>query len=760
MASLDTSTVLGNLTVSNKINAKKILSNKSVVISDDNAADHNLYRVMDLSSTLHLVDGGLQQQVINGKYVPYVLTKVIKNGDRSTTFECDHESEIVGGSNHDFGTITDETTMKITKVQGQTRRYSLNLLNLPDMAETTKNGVTCSVSNGVVKVKGTNTASSDVIFILAENMQFFGNDFSMDVGYDFTQLNNVNKFYVILSKTSYDSIMLFNFNNNIHGFATKNNLNEVSRLSVTIASGQEVDITLTPMLVSGIYTKDTMPAFQPYDDTLVNSKCNLVSTGRNLINLTNKNESANGVTLSITNNTLNINGTASVGSYFSIWEGEILLNGKYTFSLQNKSGSASGSNGMYPTLWLYKDGAYERAIGLFTEKTITITFDNYKLTKIGLGYSTSGQFSNFVANLMLNYGNQPVEYEPYIEEELPIGIELGAYDYIDVENDLIRRQTSKIFTLSGSSNENWGISPTVISGINRFSLDFSSIGASTSPGDEYAYIINASNWIDVTSNDTNTLNKCEGIAAQGNMFFIRKDDITTVTSLKSWLQSNPIQIVYKLKNYTDEPYKANQLLMATTNNTLALYNKYDIIKKENIKHDYGLMFEDNAVKNLVEAETIEISTSGTTEINLDELPIIDFVKVYAGKHFTKIEKTDPIIFSFKRVGGGMFGENDYIQLCQMSLYTYSDGTAKRKLRKLGETKIDSSANTTGLFDFSTTYNELVSMLAHNNAENAYYFRVCRKDDNTNFKHSNKIMKFIHINIKYVPNGAETSVSVQ
>lgn len=543
--------------------------------------------------------GGLQQQVIaEGKYLPYVLSKEyaisissqvkvnieidrvqqaqinqntsdISNikkefSDLSVMVESTEESLISGATGSEYGlALKDVENPLVPKIYGKTRRYSLNLLNLPDMAETTKNGVTCSVSNGVVKVKGTNTASSDITFTLAENMQFFGNDFSMDVGYDFTQLNNVNKFYVILSKISYESIMLFNFNNNTHGFATKNNLTEVSRLSVVIVSGREVDITLTPMLVSGIYTKDTMPAFQPYDDNLVNSKCNLISTGRNLIKLSTASGTSGLGAISYTSHS---DGTIVLKSVKATYNGERVIiplgitipAGKYTLSLFN---AKTINNPDCYVQFYYHDDTFTGSGGQYTGATYLNITNSTQV--IDIQYPTSQldiRFSNNVTingtlliKPMLVYGDTaPTEYEPYKQDTMQIDVELGKNDYIDNEANLIVRQQSEIITLDGSSDETWyldGISSA--SPYKRYKIYLSNMGISNSADvvvNNLKYGKNLGN----TAYDATEIGFNVEIEDNTKFKITFISDETSIDNWKTYLQSNPIQISYKLATPTTE----------------------------------------------------------------------------------------------------------------------------------------------------------------------------------------------------------------
>lgn len=522
--------------------------------------------------------GGLQQQVIDGKYLPYILTKqypisnssqILANmemnrtqqdqinqntsdisnikkefSDLNVMIESTEESLISGATGSEYGlALKNIENPLVTKIYGKTRRYSLNLFAFPDITQKI-NGLTITYtkSTGLMTVIGTyqeenqyTTIGVPIIYINSALQYTFAIDKPINKSIQISLLDTLGAAIPVGN-----TIKVFKPSSNAYS--------GISFDRGQFNNGEEVNLSFHLLLVEGTYTDETMPAFQPYDDTLVNSRCNLLSTGRNLISLIDKNESANGVTLSITNNTLNIKGTASVGSYFSIWEGEILLNGTYTFSLQNKSGSAAGSNGMYPTLWLFKDGAYERAIGLFTENTITITFDNYKLTKIGLGYSTSGQFSNFVANLMINYGDTALDFEPYKQDTMQIDVELGEYDYIDNETNLIVRQQSDVITLDGSSDENW----------NQYSTSNSLIffGIKVSNPSDLSTLILNKNLQYKTTTELGNLTEYETCYSYANSvkeFRLMIDGVTSLEQLKTYLQSNPIQISYKLATPTTEP---------------------------------------------------------------------------------------------------------------------------------------------------------------------------------------------------------------
>ena len=70
--------------------------------------------------------------------------KIVEKLDEKQITECNcsHEVEITGFGEEDCNLVIDDQDVVITKIQGQTRRKSLNLLNIKDVNETTYNGIT------------------------------------------------------------------------------------------------------------------------------------------------------------------------------------------------------------------------------------------------------------------------------------------------------------------------------------------------------------------------------------------------------------------------------------------------------------------------------------------------------------------------------------------------------------------------------------------------------------------------------------------
>ena len=151
-------------------------------------------------------------------------------------------------------------------------------------------------------------------------------------------------------------------------------------------------------------------------------------------------------------------------------------------------------------------------------------------------------------NMMLVYGSSyPSSFIPYEQEEASFP-ELGAFDIAYPQANVIKRQTSQVVVLNGT--EGWVRIQTIDASKWRFELQNQPIAIA----DNNAGTINvASNWIDKSANDTWGFN--EGLSIQNTTYQICKPDIQDASALKTWLQSNPITLVYKLATPTLEEYK-------------------------------------------------------------------------------------------------------------------------------------------------------------------------------------------------------------
>ena len=107
----------------------------------------------ETSSTAYAGDKGKA----NADNIAQLQKDVAKKVD--IDIDCDHEYEITGKTGHEYAVAVPDGQVLIKRINGQTRRKSLNLFNIPDVAETTQNGITYSIKDGVITVNGTSTGN-------------------------------------------------------------------------------------------------------------------------------------------------------------------------------------------------------------------------------------------------------------------------------------------------------------------------------------------------------------------------------------------------------------------------------------------------------------------------------------------------------------------------------------------------------------------------------------------------------------------------
>ena len=475
----------------------------NISISKDNIGLGNVDNTSDMdkpisNATKQALDLKANKSDVYTKSETYTKTetdtRIAEKLDEKQTTEvnCSHEVEITGFGEEDCNLAIDDQDVVITKIQGQTRRKSANL---------------CKLNSDITIIAGT----EKWYFINTDTLKSWG----LVVG----------NTYTIIAYDTTNNELAYQLMPNYNGFK-----NEAFRFtfSENIAfriGGNAItsETTFTPkiMLVEGTYTTETIPPFEPYDNTLVNSKCDFVSTGRNLCN-----------------GTLEFNNT-----YLYVIRGcRLKPNTIYTIS----SNLVLGDNFIVTVA----KNAWDESIKLLSSySNFPRTFTTPSTLEVGDDWiiAIRGTFTNSNnGNIMLNYGDTALPYEPYVEDTMQCGIELGAFDYHDNVNHITHRQTSEMITLNG--NENWIIrNNSNLNGLKVFAITLeksefnkwdSSIGISN-------------NGYDVRVLDNGYARK-NVISIFKKELCIASDNITTVEDFKSWLQTNPITFVYKLATETTE----------------------------------------------------------------------------------------------------------------------------------------------------------------------------------------------------------------
>ena len=456
----------------------------------------------------------------------------------SQTVECDHEYEITGNTGDEHGLAVKDQQVVVEKIQGQTRRYSENLLNIPNKEEVW-HGVTISIKDGVIKLNGTCNITADY---------YIYGEYRLNGSYTLT-----NNFSGTSSNQLYPSISVVNTESINHLVCRPNSpiskkvINDLVQFKLYFTSGLEMNnVIIKPMLVEGTYTESTMPAFQPYDNTLVNSKCNLISTNKNLFNQNN---------------------LTTLGKENYITDGEYIIGLKSTsdtrpFTFANSDYVVYLPKGRYyvridfETLSSVSTARFEvrtenkeyGGVTINNQKTVTHTFLLTQDDYVGLILKLYGS----KCKITLVYSTTaPTEYIPYEQDIFNFNVELGEFDTFDNIANKITRQTSNVITLDGSLNtSSINLQSTNEYGINNFFLY-------RVPNVTAFYTVISSNLPIQNTTIPNT--STEGVfPAHGGYVYVRlkASDVPDVSTFKTWIQQNPIQIAYKLETPTTEEYVA------------------------------------------------------------------------------------------------------------------------------------------------------------------------------------------------------------
>lgn len=420
----------------------------------------------------------------------YTDSEVAKINDvLNVVVDCDHQYEITGQTGHEYNlAIPDETTAIVPKIQGNTRRKSLN-----EVKSVTENKALGSSGN-IYDATGY-YVSNFIQVISGEYYSFHANT------YNFYSQSDGNGF---VSQPYYTA------DNAFHSIQIPSGVNYIA-----ISSHNDNKL----MLVKGQYTADTMPAFEPYDNTLVNSKANLISTNKNLIDA------------------IIVNVTA--GQTYYLNNNFTLLKGHYSFSI------SSNENAGQFTLNLVDEDETSHNLtgGISVGGSFGFDLDQtHKNCRLSSYFNTS----NTNLKITLAYGETSTTYTPHLEYEVAYP-ELGGFDYFYPAQRQIVRQTSEIWTWkSGQSIEGGGkytygyrLSVKILNDVNTGETE------------------GISNWnytFDMISGPDN--DNPNSICVYNTILYIYVNGATTETEAKAVLDANPPSLVYKLATPTIETYEA------------------------------------------------------------------------------------------------------------------------------------------------------------------------------------------------------------
>ena len=454
----------------------------------------------------------------NGVVKLWSKIKELTNQKLTINLDCDHEYEITGKTGHEYAVAVPDGQVLIKRINGQTRRKSLNLFK--------SNGATDSRLTVVENDDGSITLNgTGGLGIVLSKPIYVGKSYTV-------LLRKISGSMVISSADASTSGSGIVFDNS---FLKEGEVKYYSSLTNTITqiwvheNATYTNYRIQLMVVEGNYTADTMPPFEPFDDTLVNSKCNLKSTGRNYFTLDDLEQDSGSTITPITKSEFtrsdigNRNSTAWVNfltaTYNRVGDFYLCFYADSDIKIFNFLNFVSGE--------------------LWTNRRVHITSNSPNLWMANEG------FSNITVRVMVS--KEEITYEPYEESSMLVDKELGEFDYIDNVGHLLVKQTSEILTFDGSSDENWEQTGTNVSNKYRYQ-----IAVQDTPYYDLISILTVSNFIDVSANDTW---QCEeGVCVDGKykMLIAYVDGINSVEEFKQWLQEHHVQVAYKLANSTFE----------------------------------------------------------------------------------------------------------------------------------------------------------------------------------------------------------------
>lgn len=443
----------------------------------------------------------------------------------TATVDCSHKYEITGNTGDEHGLAIDDQQMLIKKIQGHSRRKSLNLLK--DKSEYVGT-VQFSISKSVLTINGTTNLDTT----------WFG------LPVDFLPTNFVFSTFNTSAVTDCD-ILFMRSGTPIDHIASvpTNSVKKISNIeSISIrlnGNGKVFNNAKIPIMIN---EGTTALPFQPYDNTLVNSNNTLISTGRNILNLDEFGAKVVEVGGTYDKNTGIASYSAAQINNKVLMERCFAYNTQYTFIFKGKSSKSHLNLRIY-----YDDGTFDttsfnkpnelEAVKIVSKVNKTIQ----KLS--GMWYD--GQTDLYLNECAVIKGVD-MPFEPY-KQDIVQAPSLGEFDYY--QEGKIVRQTSQIVTLNGS--ENWKIEE--ISPSKRFIVGLlNQYGGCLNDN----YTINTTNNLGIENQTTGTTwtGTTTGISAEGDNLHLIIEGITTVEQLKEWLKNNNIQMVFRLATPTIEEY--------------------------------------------------------------------------------------------------------------------------------------------------------------------------------------------------------------
>lgn len=455
-----------------------------------------------------------------------------------------------------------------------------------------------------------------------------------------------SKYQLVVSKD--DSII---------GYVTINNfkieLDKEAKITITLyvysGYGTFNDLVLPYMICKN---ESELTSYEPYTGVAPSpspeypqeikavSKLSALTVGKNLCGGYDFSKNTYGITVSIKNSVININGTPN-GNYPTVIlypNGDVALKQWWLDSDSLRVDSIYKDKGFFThdlkekTLQIDFDGIFDTNGGdLFYIVVGYETYSEYKsfsnkstiifylgtierINYISIGFTGTAKISNFNVKVQLKYKKNKSDFISYQGQSLldytlqnPL-YKLGdVYDCIDLNRGKIVRNIG-VITFDGSDDEGWCLSSTQYTNNIRF---YTSILGDSTIHLNLIVLCNKFSYIkNMQGNDLMGISYTNTLDIQ-----LDKSNLSTqdLTGFKTWLNKNPITVVYQLAMPTEGDIPAEllsqlkelQTYATTTNVMFEASDVYPIVDLEYIADTKTYI--DNKFKEL--AEVIITSTS-------------------------------------------------------------------------------------------------------------------------------------------------------
>lgn len=440
------------------------------------------------------------------------------------------------------------------RVQGTTT--GKNLLPYPwfFINPTTLNGITITDNNDgkSLTVSGTSTDVTTFVLLRDANKDIIKDDVA----------------YYLQGGKSTNARLYFNTGSMDTGNGTSytysNESTSTRLVGVYIPSGVTINEIIYPMLSEGSEATDYEPYTggqpspspdYPQEIKTLTGDIKLTSCGKNLLNITDiSSATKNGITYSIKNNILTLNGTSSNIVYLSFNLKKTIQHGTIiSYGTNNEE-----LNSMISCRLAYNN----RSIYQLNLTSTNAKKENYKvnndINQIYIVIEKGIVLSNFAVKLMLNKGSKLLPYESYQSSSLNITI--PENEFVGKINDTYKDTLNVVYKNDGHYHL------ILNKMIGKFVLDGSeSIWTATVEG----IYTGTSSWGNKSQSKTlanyfqtfTTYNGGMKTSKNGagflypnvNQYYLKIDGITTVEELKTWLSTHNTEVYYILET----PYEVD-----------------------------------------------------------------------------------------------------------------------------------------------------------------------------------------------------------